>query len=313
MPKSESTHRKPTHIDSYASAIYEGTVRHRRNLPKIHQFDFQFFMLLLDLDEISSIFKNSWFWSTRKWCLCRFNEAEHVKKYRELSTSGTPNQLRDRVEIAVREMGVEQPIGSIRVLTQLSYFGFAMNPVSFYYCYSPDGSQMVAVLAEVNNTPWGEQHLYLVPATEAKPSKTIRSGDIDKVFHVSPFMNQEMQYRMAFTAPDSSLAVKIENHLTSDHELAQSPESPGKIMDVTLSLKRKPWSLQRLNWLLLKYPAISFRVFAGIYWNALLLYLKKIPFVPHPNKTKSSAHSETEIEEQSPTQNDSLAEVTIYP
>jgi DUF1365 family protein len=291
------------------SAIYEGSVRHRRNLPRHHEFDFKFFMLLLDIDEIPGVL-NRTFWSTRRWRLCRFKQQDHLRRY--LSTAN-PNDstLRERVVAALGDLGVHRPVGPIRLLTQLSYFGFSMNPVSFFYCYSPDGSTIEAIIAEVNNTPWGQQHLYLVDAVNSTPESVIRSGNIKKDFHVSPFLSLDMDYRMVLTPPGQRLAVKIENHLLptaaencDGGDACQLPDDPAnqqaslpsrknKIIDVTMSLHRRPMTSRNLNWLLVKYPAISMQVFVGIYWQALILYLKKIPFVPHPDKAGNGQFATT--------------------
>jgi len=266
-----------------ASAIYEGTVRHRRNEPKVHQFDFRFFMLLLDLEEVDSVFRWQPFWSTRRWSLCRFKAADHLKQFAAM------DNLRDRVLAALAGQGFEQPIGSIRLLTQLSYLGYTMNPVSFFYCYSSSGEKIEAVIAEVNNTPWGEQHLYVIPGNQMTEKSTVRSADIKKEFHVSPFFDLAMNYRMAFSVPSETLAVKIENHSTSSESAnSQASTCTRKYLDVTMKLRRKKLTGWNLNGLLVRYPAISIQVVAGIYWQAFKLYLKKIPFVPHPDKLKRS-------------------------
>ena len=164
-----------------------------------------------------------------------------------------------------------------------------MNPVSFFYCYNLAGDKIEAVIAEVNNTPWGEQHVYVVPADQLTEKSTIRSADVKKEFHVSPFFDLAMNYRLAFSVPSDTLAVKIENHsLPPDSPDKQSNTSPRKVLDVTMKLRRKKLSGWNLNGLLVKYPAISFQVAAGIYWQAFRLYLKKVPFVSHPDKLKKS-------------------------
>ena len=266
-----------------ASAIYEGTVRHRRNEPKVHQFDFRFFMLLLDLDEIESVFRWQPFWSAKHWSLCRFKAEDHLKPFSSIKS------LRERALAALAEQGVAQPIGPIRLLTQLSYLGYTMNPVSFFYCYSLTGDKIEAVIAEVNNTPWGEQHLYVVPGRQLTEKSTVRSANIKKEFHVSPFFDLAMNYRLAFSVPGDTLAVKIENHSLATESLEpKTHTSPIKVLDVTMKLRRKKLTGWNLNGLLVKYPAISMQVGLGIYWQALKLYLKKVPFVPHPNKLEKS-------------------------
>ena len=267
-----------------ASAIYEGTVRHRRNEPKVHQFDFRFFMLLLDLEEIDSVFRWQPFWSAKRWSLCRFKATDHLKQFESIGN------LRERVLAALTSHGVDQPVGPIRLLTQLSYLGYTMNPVSFFYCYNLNGDRIEAVIAEVNNTPWGEQHVYVIPAQQLTEKSTVRSEDIKKEFHVSPFFDLAMNYRMAFSAPKETLAVKIENHsIAPDDANTETDPCPRKYLEVTMKLRRKRLSGWNLNGLLVRYPAISIQVAAGIYWQALRLYWKKIPFVPHPNKLNKPA------------------------
>jgi len=161
-----------------ASAIYEGTVRHRRNRPKVHQFDFRFFMLLLDLDEIDTVFRWQPFWSTKRWALCRFKAQDHLKQFADSES------LRDRVLAALHSNGNKKSIGPIRLLTQLSYLGYTV-----------------------------------IPADQLTSKSTIRSADVPKEFHVSPFLDLAMNYRMAFSAPEKTLAVKIENHSISKNSL----------------------------------------------------------------------------------------------
>lgn len=282
-----------------ASCIYEGTVRHRRNAPTLHQFDFSCFMLLLDLDELPTLFRKNWLWSADRPALARFRESDHLTGFQDAGG------LRQRVDAAHVACGLPTPTGSVRLLTQLRYFGFGMNPVSFFYCYDRTGQVVESILAEVNNTPWGEQHVYAMDrATSASGvqndaskanvdqlqadawanhehshRRNLVAPRIDKTFHVSPFMSLEMFYRMVFSAPGEKLAVKIENHSC---ELDAGDRR--KLLDVTMRLTRKPLTASSLNWLLLKYPFYSFKTIAAIYWQALRLSLKRVPFYSHPER-----------------------------
>ena len=166
--------------------------------------------------------------------------------------------------------------GPIRLLTQLRYLGFAMNPVSFYYCYANDGETLSAIVAQVNNTPWGEEHLYLIEADKTRQSKVVSVDHLAKEFHVSPFMPMDMEYSMKFTPPAEKLAVCMSNYKRRE-----------KALDVVMNLERKKITSLNLASVLVSYPLISFKVFSAIYWEALRIFWKKIPFYSHPKKSKS--------------------------
>lgn len=286
------------------SCIYEGKVRHRRNAPAHHEFDFRMFMMMLDLDELKTVFAKRWLWSTQRTAFARLRQNDRLTSHSHLT------ELRDRAIAVLNDSGISQPIGSIRLLTQLRYFGFEMNPVCFYYCYAkpePDTEgqpqPIVAIIAEVNNTPWGEQHNYIIQATQDRSAantgsqSNVRSSPIAKTFHVSPFLAMEMNYHMAFSIPGEKLGVKIENRITgssSNQGDLGGENSTGhqQILDVVMLLQRRPLTGTNLNWMLVKYPLISFKTFVGIYWQALRLYLKKVPFYSHPKTSASKPTDE---------------------
>ncbi len=213
------------------SCLYEGQVRHRRRKPKPHSFNFDLYMLCLDLDELDDVFRGKWLWSTRRPALARFKADDHLKAY------DTSLPLRDRVLAVLRQGNMTESLGSVRLLTQFRYLGFEMNPVSFFYCYDKFDGDLIAVIAEVNNTPWGEQHVYLIenPSHGERNSKTILADRIDKVFHVSPFMSLDMFYRMIFTRPGEEIGVKIENFESGQGEAVL--ERPERIFHVAMSLQ----------------------------------------------------------------------------
>ena len=140
------------------SCLYEGTMRHRRFRPVPHAFGYRLFMVYLDLDELDEVFAGRWLWSTTRCALARFRREDHL---------GVPTvPLPDAVRALVKERLGFRPTGPVRLLTHLRYFGFVMNPVSFYYCFAADGKQLEAIVAEVNNTPWGERHCYVMDARQ---------------------------------------------------------------------------------------------------------------------------------------------------
>jgi len=137
------------------SGIYEGRVQHRRYAPLPHVFRYPLYLLYLDLAELDQVFRRRWLWSTHLWTLARFRRADHF---------GDPNRSLDSaVRDLVESRTGRRPMGPVRLLTQLRHLGFLMNPVSFYYCFDTADQKVEWVVAEVTNTPWGEQHCYVLP------------------------------------------------------------------------------------------------------------------------------------------------------
>ena len=124
------------------SRLYVGQVRHRRHTPVSHAFQYGMFMLYLDLDELPTVFSKRWFWSISRPALARFRREDHLGE--------TSVGLADEVRRLVKEQANISLTGPIRLLTNLRYFGYGFNPVSFYYCFNAADDKLEAIVAEVN-------------------------------------------------------------------------------------------------------------------------------------------------------------------
>lgn len=237
--------------------------------PSSHEFRYSMFMMYLDLSELESVFKHRWLWSTRRFAIARFRREHH------LGEAAVPldQAVRDLVEA---ETG-ERPQGPIRLLTNLSYFGYCFNPVSFYYCFDSDDRELETVVAEVNNTPWGEQFCYVLGEAMNQGKATHKRYTPVKQMHVSPFMPMDIDYDWRFSSPRENLTVHLENARHGQ-----------KIFDATLKLKRTEITTRSLANVLLSYPFMTLKVIFAIHWQALRLWLKRVPIYDHPAKNIST-------------------------
>jgi DUF1365 family protein len=156
--------------------------------------------------------------------------------------------------------------GPVRLLTHVRCFGHCFNPVSFYYCFDAGDERVLAVVAEVTNTPWGERHAYVMaaPDTLEGGSVAVLRETLDKRLHVSPFMGMDLRYDWRVSVPDEHLLVHIEAR-------RRDGES---VFDATLSLRRTEIDARSLWRALLRYPLMTLRVQGRIYAHALGLRLR---------------------------------------
>jgi DUF1365 family protein len=244
------------------SCFYEGTVRHRRRRPTPHAFRYRVFLVYVDLAELESLFGRPGLWSSRRPSIARFAREDYLGDPRR-SLDGCVREL-------VRERAGFSPTGPIRLLTHFRYLEFAMNPVSFFYCFNPGGEKLEALVADVTNTPWGERYAYVLDLRGAADAGRARTA---KAFHVSPFLSMDLQYHWRLRAPGRSLGLHIE---------ATSRE--GSIFDATLHLRRRELSSRNKWFGVVRYPLSTLVVFLRIYWQALRLWMKGTPYVPHPKR-----------------------------
>jgi len=241
------------------SAIYAGTVGHRRLKPKRHQLRYSCYWLLIDLDELAQLSEGLWLFSHNRWNIFSLCNRDHGAQ--------TGQALRDYVETELAAAGLGCPGGAIRLLTMPRLFGFAFNPLSVLFCYDAQGT-LKATLYEVRNT-FGERHSYLIPVVATSSGPIVQT--CRKTFFVSPFMDMDLVYEFRLNPPGAALSLAI-----------GASNADGKVLDAWLGATRQPLTDGALARLLFNHPLVTLKVIAAIHYEALWLLLKGIRPRPRP-------------------------------
>jgi hypothetical protein len=225
--------------------------------------------MFLDLAELPTLFDIHPLWSYERFNIACFRRRDHFGDPRIPLDHAVADLVEDRLG--------SRPNGPIRLLTHLRYLGHCFNPASFYYCYDSADTAVETIVVEIHNTPWGERHCYVLGAEQNEHAiKHWRRHQFAKSFHVSPFIDMDIHYDWRFREPNDALQVhKI------DYQGGQ------KLFDASLSLSRREITGTALTRVLIRYPMLTGKVIAMIYWQALRLILKKTPIFTHPKKRNS--------------------------
>jgi uncharacterized protein len=251
---------------SAASALYIGTVRHRRHRPAVHGFRHRSYHVLLDLDELPDLDRRVRGFGHHRRAFTSFHDTDHF--------GPLDAPVRDKLRHWVEAQGATLPHGPVRVLTNLRVLGHVFNPVSWWFCHHTDGT-LAFVVAEVNNT-FGESHSYLLDRLERREDGTLRA-QATKAFHVSPFLPIE-GLRYGFTIVPPVVGAPGERILV--HMDVSDPQ--GRILDATQDGRRVPLTSRSLARALVTHPLMPLRTVLLIHLHAVVLWWKRVPFFRKP-------------------------------
>lgn len=261
---------EPTPTSGAATAIarsepawlYEGPVFHRRMQPKRHEFLYRIFLFCLDVDRLGEI--RSRLFRVERPGIYSFRSRDHFQAV----SGGTP---REQVEHFLSGMGVTESPSRILLLTNARFLGYTFNPISVWFCEGREG-QPLAAIAEVGNT-FGELKPYLVPYDGKRYAVRTR-----KNFYVSPFSDLDLDFDFRFDLPGDRLGIYVDDYRGEE-----------KILTSSLTGTRRPLTDRALWESTVRYPFITLKVITLIHWQALKLYLKRIPF----HRKEESPHLQT--------------------
>ena len=189
--------------------------------------------------------------------------------------------LDEAVRTVVHERIGRRLEGPIAVLTNLRTWGWLFSPLSVYYCYDAAGSEIDAVVLEVTSTPWHERHVYVIDGADAHHR-------FAKEMHVSPFMGMDHDYVVNWTVPNERLTLHLGLRHGSAHDF-----------DAGLDLERRAITRRSMSAVVWRHPLRSYSVSAGIYFQALRLFIKRAPFHPR-SKVQTSPDRATPVRSNRP-------------
>jgi len=256
------------------SCLYECQILHQRFTPKAHRFVYRIFMFAFDLDEIAALPKRLALFSNQRRNVYNFCERDFLPTTEIIHQPTPPGPapapsagLKDRVIAHLAAHGIDLAGGRVMLITLPRVFGYQFNPVSFYFCYDRQGHP-VASIAEVSNTFKEMKPFVLGPATRATTANAaVFSRRTPKYFYVSPFSDLDVAFDFTLHTPGDKLAIQIDDYAAGERTLTS-----------VLTGSRTSLTNGRLAWFTFKYPFITLRVMALIHWQALQLYLKRVPW-----------------------------------
>ncbi len=258
---------------SEAAVLYSLRVMHRRRVAPLYRFVYKIFSVLFDIDRLDELARTRKLFSHNRFNLLSFHDKDFAR--------GEVGGLRRWAEETCASQGIALAGGRIRLLAQPRMFGWAFNPVSFWYCEHADGS-LRAVIAEVRNT-FGEKHSYLLSSASlnenASAGQPLPYGVVlekDKCFHVSPLFDLVGRYHFTFDAPGARLRV-----------LLNETREALPLIDTAMVGEARPFSDAEMLRQVVRMPVQALKVLFGIHWQALKIWLRGARFHKKPNPPKA--------------------------
>lgn len=242
------------------SSLYRCHVMHHRLQPREHRFRYNIFMFYLDLDELTDLSGRLTLFSHNRANWFSFRDRDHL---RFPVSDGRQKNLKQHVLDYLESFGIDLKEGKVMLLTNVTTLGYAFNPISFYLCFDNHGVPVCSV-AEVSNTH-GEMKLFLLDQ-KSFTGQMFRKM-VPKLFYVSPFAELSSSFDFIFRIPDDTLHMRVDDYEDNKRFLLSS-----------LTGRRRKLNDMNLMWYGFRFPLVTLRIILLIHWQALILFLKRIPY-----------------------------------
>jgi len=256
------------------AAICTGQVWHCRYVPSRNEFTNRVSYVWVDPCHPDELTRHHPLWSTSRLAVAQLR----VEDYGD--GSERPDDLARLIRYELSEV-LDRPVGGpVRMLSQARRWGWLFNPITVYFVWDDDDSDLIGAVLEVTNTPWKERHRYAVPLVRNGRHFDAR---FDKSLHVSPFLDEDYQYRCRVELSDKLVDVRLDVHRHGVEEPTVSTQ---------LRLDRTPVSRSVLGRALRRPVFPTHAVSAGIHAQAVRLLAKRVPFISHPDKRAEGASND---------------------
>ncbi|QYY34094.1 DUF1365 domain-containing protein (plasmid) [Cupriavidus pinatubonensis] len=230
-------------------------VMHERLRPARHRFVYPTFCLRVDIDALPNL-RRWWFGVDHPRLVSLY-----TRDYGPRDGTGLGRWIRPRLA----DLGLPDD-GPIWLQTSPRIFGYAFNPVSFWYCYDKAGA-LRALVADVNNT-FGDHHAYLVTAPDLGAIQASTVLATRKCLHVSPFNTVQGHYAFQVRETDDVAHVGIDYY----------DDSGGLVLRTSIGGRKAPLTLGGMMTILASQPWAAIAVIVRIHWQALRLWRMSVPF-----------------------------------
>jgi len=242
------------------ACVYSAEVMHRRLTTAQYRFRYRIFSVLLDIDRLGQAAASTRLFSLNRFNLLSFHSADHLPP--------GETDMRAWAERVLAGGGIDGRRLRIRLLCFPRLLGWVFNPLSLWYCETPDG-RPAAVIAEVRNT-FGERHCYLLKPQREEAGWPLRQRH-PKEFHVSPFIGMQAEYDFRLSRPDERLGVLIREY-----------EGERLMLVASQTGVRRPFTDQQLLSQVLRVPLQTLKILAAIHWQALKIWAQGARFHRKP-------------------------------